>query len=208
MSGAKRYKILESLPAYGPMYIPVAENGELFYSEGVVVRFYKSDGTEWVANFKPGWTSLKEIHELNNGKLLVIACGTCYLMNPEQINPISVFGVGYVNVFKTSDNRLVLQDQTDLTIVEVNGYHWRTERISFDGLKELKLEGNLVTGLSYDPMNQNQEWVKFIFDIDTRTLTGGSYKRYKKNQLGLDGISEWPRQKLLIQFAGTLYVEH
>jgi hypothetical protein len=177
MTGIKRYDILQSLPTYGPMYIPVTDNDEGFYSEGFVVRFYKSDGTDWVANFRPGWTDLEEIHEFaNDERLLVVARGTCYMMNPDQTKPLSVFGVGYEKVFKTHDQRLILQDQTDLTIIETNGEHWATERISFDGLKDLQLESNLVTGLSYNPMNEVEEWVKFTFDIDTKILTGGSYK--------------------------------
>lgn len=179
MMEVKRYDILESLPTYGPMYIPVTESGEPFYSAGVAIRFYKADGTDWVANFQPGWTDLKEVYEFTNDqRLLVIARGTCYMMNPEQAKPLSVFGVGYVKVFRTNDQRLILQDQTDLTIIETNGEHWHSERISWDGLKDLRLENNLVTGLSYDPMNDADEWVPFTFDIDTRTLTGGSYKRY------------------------------
>jgi hypothetical protein len=177
LTETKKYEILEALPTYGPMYIPVTKNEEAFYSEGFAVRFYKLDGTNLVANFKPGWTDLKIIYELKDtSNLSVIACGTCYLMNPEETKPISVFGVGYSTVFKTEDGRLVLQDQTDLTIVETNGNHWDTERISWDGLKYLKLENNIVTGLAYDPMNDADEWVNFTFDINVKTLTGGSYK--------------------------------
>jgi len=179
LADIKQYEILDALPTYGPMYIPVTKNGEPFFSEGFVVRFYKPDGTEWVANFQPGWTDLKEIYELKDtSNLLVIACGICYIMNPNETKPISVFGVGYVKVLKTQDERLILQDQTDLTIIETNGFHWDTERISWDGLKELNIENNIVSGLSYDPMNDADEWITFTFDIDTKTLTGGSYHRY------------------------------
>lgn len=180
MTTEKRYEILNSLPTYGPMYVPVKDNGEAFYSEGFPVRFYKTDGTEWVANFKPGWTDLKVIYELKNtSKLLVIACGTCYLMNPEETKPISVFGVGYSTVLKCQNGRLILQDQTDLTIIETDGNHWDTERISWDGLKDLKIENNIITGLSFDPVNDADEWVGFSYDIDTKILTGGSYNRYE-----------------------------
>ena len=63
------------------MYIPVAEDGEGYYSEGSVVRFIRKDGTDWVANFKPGWTDLsfvKEFREYN--RVLVIANGQGYLL--------------------------------------------------------------------------------------------------------------------------------
>lgn len=161
------------------MYIPVTGNDDAFYSEGFVVRFYKSDGTDWVANFQPGWTDLKEIHEFaNDERLLVIACGTCYMMNPDQTKPLSVFGVGYMKSFKTHDQRLILQDQIDLTIIEANGEHWDTERISIDGLKDIELKNNVLTGLSYDPRNELEDWVRFTYDIDTKILIGGSYKLY------------------------------
>ncbi len=170
---------MEALPTSGPMYIPVTENDGAFYSEGFPVRFYKSDGTDWVANFKPGWTDLKVICELKDTThILVIAGGTCYLMNPDETKPISVFGVGYSAVINAPDGRLVLQDQTDLTIVQTDGNYWNSERISWDGLKDLKLDNNIITGLSYDPMHDADEWVNFTYDIGTKILTGGSYHRY------------------------------
>lgn len=176
MTTKKRYEILNALPTYGPMYVSVTDNGEPFYSEGLPVRFYKTDGTEWIANFQLGWTDLKEIIELEKTQnLLIVACGTCYLMNPNNTNPIEVFGVGYSDIFKASNNRLVLLDQTDLSIIEPDGTHWNTERISWDGLTEIKVKNNLVTGLAFKPMHDADEWVEFEYDLDTKTLTGGSY---------------------------------
>lgn len=179
MTTVKRYEILEALPVYGPMYIPVTESGEPFYSEGFAVRFFKTDGTEWVANFQPGWTELRKVLEFEGtSKLLVIANGACYLMLPDETRPLSVFGVGYSDLIKADKQRLVLQDQTDLTIIEANGEHWHTERISWDGLKDLKIENNMVTGLSYDPMYDADEWVIFSYDLNNKILTGGSYNRH------------------------------
>jgi hypothetical protein len=162
------------LPTYGPMYVPVTDSGKPFYSEGFAVRFYKTDGTEWVANFEPGCTDLKEVVELEKTKnLLVVACGTCYIMNPDETKPIEVFGVSYSGIFKVSNGRLVLQDQIDLTIIEPDGTHYDTERISWDGLAEIKVENNWVSGLAYNPMYDADEWVEFKYDLDTKILTGG-----------------------------------
>ncbi|MEQ5791618.1 hypothetical protein J4E06_11185 [Muricauda sp. NFXS6] len=179
MTTEKRYEILDSLPTYGPMYVPISESGEPFYSEGVVVRFFRNDGTDWVANFQPGWTDLKEVIELEESNdLLIIANGTCYLMNPSSEKQVDVFGVGYSNVFKVNNGDLVLQDQTNLTIIKQNGTHWDSERISWDGLKEIQIEESIVKGLSYDPMYDADEWVEFSYDLNSKTLEGGSYHRY------------------------------
>jgi hypothetical protein len=184
-----RYEILESLPTYGPMYIPVTGEDEPYYSQGFAVRFYRDDKSEWVANFKPGWTGLNAIYEFDNQQnILVIAGGTCYIMNPNYTKPIKVFGVGYETVIKTLDSRLILQDMTDITVIEPNGEYWDTERISWDGLKDLKLQGNLVTGLSFDPMNDKEEWVKFVVDLETRKVTGGSYRQYEFTTAGQNEV--------------------
>lgn len=175
--------MLSSLPSQGSMYVSVTNNGESFYSEGLPVRFYKADGTEWIANFQPGWTYLKQIIELEDTQnLLVIACGTCYLMNPEETKSIEVFGVGYSDIFKASNGRFVLKDQTDLTIIEPDGTHWDTERISWEGLSKINVENNLVSGLAYNPMPNADEWVAFKYDLDTKTLAGGSYHSFENKK--------------------------
>jgi hypothetical protein len=159
------------------MCIPVSENGELNNFEGLVVRFLKSDGTNWVANFKPGWTELKGIYKLKiSSNLLVIACGACYIMNPEATKPISVFGGAYETVFTTPDGQIVLGDDTGLTIIEKDNKYWHSDRISWDGLKVITVQGNLVKGLAFNLMHGFDEWVAFSFDLDSKILTGGSYE--------------------------------
>lgn len=176
MKSKKQFEVLSSLPAYGPMYVPVSETGEPFYSEGYPVRFYRRDGTEWVANFQPGWTDLKQVIQLDNTDLLlVIAYGTCYLMDPDSTTPVAVFGVGYSHIFHASANRYVLHDETHLTVIAADGTYWRTERISWDGLAEVRIEANVVSGLAFSPTSTCGEWVEFSYDIDTRSLVGGSF---------------------------------
>ncbi|MDG4715063.1 hypothetical protein [Winogradskyella marincola] len=195
MKNGKYFDILNSLPAYGEMYVPISEDNVPFYSEGFVIRFYKSDGEDWVANFQTGWTEFNYVHEFEtNPNILVVAGGTCYLMNPNKKEPINVFGVGFQNYLKTESNQIVLQDLTDLTVVEPNADYWRTERISWDGIKDLKLNGKFVTGLSYDPMNSKEEWVEFIVDLENREVKGGSYRKYEFKPIGENVESVKPKK--------------
>ena len=180
MSHTTRYEILESLPTYGPMYIPVSENNEAYYSEGFVVRFYTSENTNWVGNFEPGFTGLNAVYEFEHDLfVLVIAGGTCYLMNPDLQKPVSIFGADYETVIKTLDGRLILQESTDLTVFEANGEYWHTERISWDGIKELTIEGDLVRGIAYQPTAESEEWVEFALDLEQRIVTGGCNFQYE-----------------------------
>lgn len=170
------FEILKSLPAYGAMYIAITKDGGGFYSEGFVIRFFKSDGTDWIANFQPGNTGFSIVIELADSKLLVIASGTCYIIDPDQQIPISVFGESYEAVLKTQGGVYVLQDRTGLTILDESGDYDHSEPISYDGIKELDLvENRFVKGVSYYPTEDDDEWIPFIYDIVEKKLTGGSF---------------------------------
>lgn len=198
MSERKRYEQLESLPAYGPMYIPVNDDGEPFYSEGLVIRFYRQNRKDWVANFKPGLTGLNAIYELViMPNILVIAGGKAYIMDPDKEIPVSILGSGFEQTIKTLDHRIIIITLTNLTIIETNGEYWDTERFSWGGIINLKIDGHLISGLSFDPMNKNGEWDEFTVDLEKRTVIGGSYSKYFFDPIksGLSGTHEKTKTK-------------
>ena len=175
----KRYEILEHLPTTGPMYIPITGNDELFVSEGFVVRFYKSDGSDWVANFKPGWTDCSYVkYYPNSNKVIVIADGLGYIMNPDELKPIYTFGDSIKNVFELEKGSLLIYDDIGVEIINDNGLEWESPRISWDGIKDIKIIGNMLTGLSYDPMDDMDLWSKFKINLITKEIEGGSYRKY------------------------------
>ena len=178
MSIKKRYEILDGLPAYGPMYISISEDGEFFSYEGFVIRFHKNDGTNWIANFKSGSTAYTGVFELpGTDKILIVAHGIGYIMTPEEQKPLNIFGFSIQDVLLTNDGRFVCIDNSDIEIVNSDGSVWRTERISWDGVKDVTLQDNIVTGLCYDPMDNN--WIAFTFNLDTKEISGGSYPGHK-----------------------------
>lgn len=179
----KQYEILDGLPPYGPMYIPVSQSGKPFYHEGFVIRFFKSDGSSWVANFEQGWSKYSNVLELKeSNNLLVVSCGLCFLMNGDSQIPVDVFGINFSEAIETEKGELVFSSDTDLTIVTPSGSHRRTERISWDGLKDVSYENRVVSGLSFDPMYDSDKWVSFSYRIDDNELVGGSYNRYEIQQ--------------------------
>jgi hypothetical protein len=173
----KKYEILEGLPAYGPMYIPISADGEVFSYEGFVVRFYKKDGTSWVGNFKNGWTKYSKVFELPiSDNLVVIANGQGYVIEPESQKLTSSFGgLEITELIATEDNRFIAATNTDLEIIDKDGTVWRSGRISWDGIEKLNIQGAIVSGISYGPMNNDDYGTSFSFNLDTKEIHGGSY---------------------------------
>jgi hypothetical protein len=161
------------------MYVSVTNSNDTFYSEGFVVRLHKTDGTMWVANFQMGQTNYSEVYNISNSSnLLVIAGGACYFINPNDAKPIAAFGIDYSAAIVTEDEKIVLQGQTHLTIVEPNGTYWHSKNIAIDGLRALKVESNIAYGLSFDPGDELSGWKPFSYDLATKTLTNsGSGKQ-------------------------------
>jgi hypothetical protein len=73
------------LPPYGPMFTPIGTGYENPYSEGSVVRFSKSDGSTWIANFATGYSGFSFVsHFVKTGFVVVIAKGQCYIISPDR----------------------------------------------------------------------------------------------------------------------------
>jgi hypothetical protein len=81
-----------------------------------------------------------------------------------------------------NDRHFVLAFAYFSLVIKLDGTHWNTERISWDGLAEIKVENNLVSGLAYNPMHDSDEWVEFKYDLDTKILIGGSYYSFENKK--------------------------
>ena len=171
----ERFKILKGLPAYGPMYVPVTQVEKPYispYSEGLVIRFFKSDRTSWIANFNLGLTSYSAVFEFPSTDLtVVIAGGSGYVMNRNQTRPIVTFRTAIKTAILT-EQEVVAVDDTHLITVNSMGNIWTSDRISWDGIADLRLEGHTVFGLAHNPMHEGDDWVDFSLDLTTKQLIG------------------------------------
>jgi len=180
MNEKMQYEKLDGLPPYGPMYISVTENDEPYFSEGYVVRFFKSDGSSWVANFRPGWTNYYNIFDYPELKTVVVfAGGQGYIMSPDKEIPNYIFGLTITDVLQMSNGSLVCSDGIGITLLDKsNGQIWRSERISWDGIIDLEINNDILSGKAYDPTNSNQEWSDFSLNLLTKEITGGTWRDF------------------------------
>jgi len=171
------------------MYIPITQVEQPFinpHSEGFVVRFFDSFGESWVANFNVGSTTFNTVFDFPQTNLcIVIAGGNGYVMKPNLTKPVGTFGGAIKSAILTDQQEVVGSDDTDLTVIDCNGQLWVSERVSWDGIKDLHINKRIVTGSSYDPMGDNNEWIDFTLNLDTKQLDGGSYRKYHNS----DGTS-------------------
>ena len=159
------------------MYIPISESGEQFASEGFVVRFFKDDGTEWVANFATGWGIDKVFEYPEENIIVVFASGIGYVMNPNKEKPLKIIGSMNKKVFQNNSEELICIDDIGIQIFNPKTAEiWTSERISWDGFKELIFENGIIKGQSYDPTNSIQEWSEFSFNVKSKEIKGGSFR--------------------------------
>ncbi len=160
-----RYEILTHLPPYGPAYVAVPANSEAEYSEGFAVRFYKEDGSDWVANFKNGWGRLSTVIEMP-GHLLVVAHGMCYVMGFNSTKPENRFGGCYDSYLQLHNNHVLLYGNYQIVVVNPD-ITYDEIPLYFEEIKNVTSEGSIIKGSTCD---YTDVWVAFEYNFDTRKL--------------------------------------
>jgi len=199
----KRYEILDGLPTYGEMAIPIVDEDDIFVSEGYVVKFYKDDGSGWIANFPKGSSQLSFVKEFDNHTILVIAGGEGYIMNPNQEKPIKEFYNLIENIVELDDGGLIFATITDIVHLDKSGIIlWEKEDIFWDGIKDLSIVGNKLVGYCFDITTKKDEesWKKFIINLETQKMEGGCTPIKLKNKL-------WHRYIWVVGFFFLLFYQ-
>ena len=75
----------------------------------------------------------------NRNRIVVKAKGQDYLMTADRENPIDTFGINIKEVIQTTENNIILIHDTDVQLIDRDGTIWQSERISWDGIKDLKI---------------------------------------------------------------------
>ncbi len=169
-----RFRALPGLPGTGPLPEQFSATGYGKHREGFVVELTPVEGEVWVGNFQPGLTAYSEVlAHPDETSLIVIAGGTAYVLDPNKRQLLSTFGAQIEAVLVDQKrSQLVFGNGLWFEALSVDGLRWRSRRISWDGMRNVKLADSLVTG---EALDLDESWRDFQVDLETGAVTGGSY---------------------------------
>ena len=171
-----KFAVLDSLPAYGVMYVPITPFNVNAYSEGFVIRFFKNDGTNWVANVYLGGKSFNRIRAFKKcNLLLIIAGGRCYLINPDNEHVYdSLDYVGFNSLIENPLGGFILEDSLGIMIFDEMGNYNYEYGISYGGFKNLTIQNNVLCGYALDSNSSHNQDYYFSLNLKSNKLKGGA----------------------------------
>lgn len=139
-----------------------------------MVEFTPTDGERWVGNFAAGSRSLECVRDdLGESAVLVVAGGDVYLVDSKKQQVILELPWVTDVRFESDLELFVIADNCEVVALGQSGLKWRSRRVSWDGITELKRTGRSLHGLAYDIHDRPP--VPFVIDLETGQATGGSY---------------------------------
>jgi len=170
-------RILTSLPTRGPWHVNFPDSGHGSHREGLAVEFDPTPSSKkWVGNFQRGMTQFDKVTgNFAPNRQLVIAGGAVYVV--DQVTRAQIDMIGGDDILWSSSSKggslVLLAGWTDIIAYSMAGIAWTSERISWDGLRNLEVVTGSVTGEAYSPIDD--EWHRFELDTTTGRHTGGSW---------------------------------
>lgn len=167
--------MLPGLPAYGPAAEPFPASGYGAHREGVVAEFKNDNGDIWVGNFQPGLSSYSAVFDtFGPDRPIVIAGGAGYIVDVPSRKVIEEFGGAIEWSLELRERtRLILADGIGFVARNRDGVIWKSDRVSWDGMRDLSHDCCRVRGYAYSPLDD--DYKGFDLDLETGRFTGGSY---------------------------------
>jgi len=140
--------------------------------EGFVVQFESKKLGTWVGNFQSGLTNFSGAYDHPDGRcVVVVAGGDVYIVDPEtQIAEQSGGTVSYV-IQVSEKNALLFIEDIYLSLIGPDR-NWQTERLSWDGIRDISISGAFVVGEGWCP---DDTWHEFSVSLTDGSHTGGAY---------------------------------
>jgi hypothetical protein len=174
-----RFEVLKGLPPYGPIALPFPE-AWAGHSEGLVIRFEPDAGEAWVGNFRRGSKGCEGALLHPNGReVVVVSRGQFFVVDPESHLLVAMGAPDIQDLIALPDlSAIVISDGIQFEAINPTGSWWRSPRISWDGLRNVRREGMALRGEAFTPLAPNDgAWFPFSLDLTTGRCADAIYER-------------------------------
>ncbi len=147
---APSFEVLPGLPGEGPYPEQFTTSGGT-HREGFVVRVIPDHAAPWTGNFQPGCGGVSRVVLHPDGRtLLVFSGGLAYPIDPESRSLASPAVDDGVQDVCVAGDQLVLVGYTGLTILGPGSHRWQSQRVAWDGIKDVRIDGSKLTAMGWD----------------------------------------------------------
>lgn len=171
-------RILPGLPGVGSLPLQFSATGQGMHREGLVVEFGADappTSARWVGNVQPGRTRFSAVFTDEKGlEATVLAGGQGYRVNVATGALLGEFGGDIESAIDvTSLGCVLFFSPTDVELHRKGSSAvWRSRRISWDGFRNLSLQGDALKGEAW---MFDGTWPPFTVALATGGVEGGSY---------------------------------
>jgi len=168
------------LPGTGPYPEQFSATGKGTHSEGFVVEIQPEPGDKWVGNFQPGLTRFSGIFaHPDDTHIIVVSGGQGYIVDPKSRELVETFGGQLQDATQLSEpDRLLFHNGLWFIAFAKKGLLWRSRRISWDGLRDISIEEDRLTGEGYNVLEKR--WQRFEVSLENGEAHGGAYHLEEK----------------------------
>jgi hypothetical protein len=168
-----RFEKLPGLPPYGPL---ARAFGGPQHSEGLVVRFWTATGETWVGNFHRGYGRASGlVDHPDKQRVVVVARGQGYVVNPDVPEDVVMFGHAFHEFFSLPQfGAILFVDDLGMETINKEGRWWCIPRIAWDGICNIKIEGDMLYGEAFTPFEE--KWVPFTVKLEDGKCEGSVYE--------------------------------
>lgn len=139
------------------------------------MEFGCEDRSTWVGNFQRCLSSYDAVFTtFGTDRPLIIAGGKAYVVDLASRKEVAEFGGAIQWCLELAERKWqVLADGCDFEARDREGVVWQSERVSWDGMRDLIRRGDQLFGLAYSPFDDGYK--EFVLDLLTGKFVGGSY---------------------------------
>ena len=107
-------------------------------------------------------------------RVVVLARGQGYVVDPDAPEDVSTFGYDFHEFFLLPElDAILFVGDLEIQAINKEGRWWHTGRISWDGIRNIKIEPARLCGEAFTPVGDR--WVPFTVDLTTGECQDGVY---------------------------------